>query len=141
MCRLCHLTFYGFDCQQFTKWSVRLSAMIFLLTLNHASTFHGVEASNPLRCRGLKPAGTFWTLKCISVTFSGSVGRSADDGLQARSGYDAMRTTFRSACGIHRRRSLHWEPLVGRRSSELQDRFCIYVDILITPSEYIVKTM
>jgi len=91
--------------------------------------FSRVEASNPLRCRGLKPAGAFWTLKCISVTLSGSVGRSAADGLQARSGYDAMRTTFCSVCGIRRRRSLHWEPLVDRRSCELQDRFCIHVDI------------
>jgi len=87
--------------------------------------FSRVEASNPLRRRDLNlPA--FWTLKCISVTLSGSASRFVAGGLRARSGYDATRTTFRSACGIRRRRSLHCEPLVGRRSRESRDRFRIW---------------
>jgi len=82
--------------------------------------FSRVEASNPLRRRDLNlPA--FWTLKCISVTLSGSASRFVVGGLRARSGYDATRTTFRSACGIRRRRSLHCEPLVGRRSRESRE--------------------
>lgn len=111
---LCRLTFY--DCRLLAAIHKIKRAFERDISVKSSEYFSRVEASNPLHCRDLNSPVQFWTLKCISVTLSGSADRFVAGGLRARSGYDATRTTFHSACGIRRRRSLHCVPLVGRRS-------------------------